>query len=425
VGTGQADGKDLPLRPQGVARGQEGPLEHPLQPGQDHLKACNLFVRIPSVVQVCRKVSGKSPAFKIYVPLPPASIPGKGNIIMLNDLKGLEDLCYSVNDLAMFVPEVDLEGVDIVKKWHDDTKSRVTDLDEATAWLLQYVLDRGNEQVDVEVYGPATDSGKQEQEALVQEQGTQVHGREEARRGAGGTQVRTVAQESAFTMVYVEPVAEEEQSVSAATLSGAAQAASHPNVAHFTDTLARMGYLQDFQNGVYLLLDPLGTELMGRRNKVAKHTKSKADAEKAMLILCREGKMEFLNNGLFRIPHFEEDKKPSGQDKASLGSSEHQPLKKKAKKVQAKPKVRKSIKSKPAKSANLYDAENPNLRALLAGLPATQVANRETGVHKAPRIDNLVRTLLVSLTERYCLSFYWIMVLSQSSQVGQVLVRWD
>jgi hypothetical protein len=36
----------------------------------------------------------------------------------------------------------------------------------------------------------------------------------------------------------------------------------------------------------------------------------------------------------------------------------------------------------------LYNAENPNLRALLAGLPATQVANRETGVHKAPRIDN-------------------------------------
>jgi hypothetical protein len=55
--------------------------------------------------------------------------------------------------------------------------------------------------------------------------------------------------------------------------------------------------------------------------------------------------------------------------------------------VQAKPKVRKSVKLEPAKSANLYDAENPNLRALLAGLPATQVANRETGVHKAPRID--------------------------------------
>jgi hypothetical protein len=98
--------------------------------------------------------------------------------------------------------------------------------------------------------------------------------------------------------------------------------------------------------------------------------------------------MELLNNGLFRIPHFEEDEKPSGQDKASSGSLEHQPLKKKAKKVQAKPKVRKSVTSEPAKSANLYDAENLNLRALLAGLPATQVANWETGVHKAPRIDN-------------------------------------
>jgi hypothetical protein len=314
-------------------------------------KRATLFVRIPSVVQVCCKVSGKSPAFEIYVPLPPARTPGKGNIIMLNSLKGLEDLCYYVSDLAMFVPEANLEGVDIVKKWHDDTKSRVTDLDEATTRLAQYVIERGNEQVDVNVYGPATDSGKQEQEALVQEQGTHVQGREEACRGAGGTQVRTVAQESAFTMAHVEPVAEEKQSVSAATLSGAAQTASHPNVAHFTDTLVRMGYLQDFQNGVYLLSNPLGTELMGQRNKVAKHIKSKADAEEAMLVLCREGKMEFVNNGLFRIPHFEEDEKPLGQDKASSGSSEHQPLKKKAKKVQAKPKVRKSVQSEPCHAA--------------------------------------------------------------------------
>jgi hypothetical protein len=303
-----------------------------------------LYVRIPSVVQVCRKVSGKSPAFEIYVPLPLAKTPGKGNIIMLNSVKGLKDLCYSVGNLAMFVPEADLEGVKIMKKWHDDTKSRVTDLDETTARLAQYVIERGDEQVDVDVYGPATDSGKQEQEALVREQGTQVQGQEEARKGAGGTRVRTVAQESAFTMAHVEPVAEEEQSVSAATLSGATQAATHPNVVHFTDTLVRMGCLQDFQNGVYLLSDPLGTELMGQRNKVAKHIKSKADAEEAMLVLCWEGKVEFLNNGLFRIPHFEEDEKPSGRDKASSGSLEHQLLKKKAKKVQAKPKVRKSVK---------------------------------------------------------------------------------
>jgi hypothetical protein len=301
---------------------------------------------------------------------------------MLNSLKGLEELCYAVGDLAMFLPEADLEGVDIVKKWHDDTKSRVTYLDEATARLAQYVEERGDEMVDVDVYGPDTDSGRQEQE--VQQQ-------EEAQRRASRTRVRIVAQDGAFTMAHVvskELAPDEEPGVSAPTLSGAAQAASHPYVTHFTDTLVRMGYLQDFQKGVYLLSDPLGTELMGRRNKVAKHIKSKADAEKAILVLCREGKMELVNNGLFRIPHFEEDKKPSGQDKASSGASDHQPLKKKAKKVQAKPKVRKSVSSEPAKSANLYDAKNPNLRALLAGLPATQVANRETGVHKAPRINN-------------------------------------
>jgi hypothetical protein len=62
--------------------------------------------------------------------------------------------------------------------------------------------------------------------------------------------------------------------------------------------------------------------------------------------------------------------------------------KKKPKPSQTKPKVRKYVNSEPARSANLYDAESPKLRALLAGLPASQVENRETGVHKAPRIDN-------------------------------------
>jgi hypothetical protein len=139
------------------------------------------------------------------------------------------------------------------------------------------------------------------------------------------TQVWTVAQESAFIMAHVELAPEEEQRVSAATLFGAAQAASHPNVKHFTDLLVRMGYLQDFQKGVYLLSDPLGTELMGRRNKVVKHIKSKAHGKEAMLVLYREGKIELVNNGLLRVPHFEEDKKPSGKDKASSGSSDINP----------------------------------------------------------------------------------------------------
>jgi hypothetical protein len=103
-------------------------------------KRATLYMRILSVVQVCRKVSGKSPAFEIYVSHPPAKTPGKGNIIMLNSLKGLEDLCYSVGDLAtgMFVPEADLEDVDIVKKWHRVTVGRVN-----TARLLDMCGNHG------------------------------------------------------------------------------------------------------------------------------------------------------------------------------------------------------------------------------------------------------------------------------------------
>jgi hypothetical protein len=43
--------------------------------------------------------------------------------------------------------------------------THATHLDEATARLSQYVEERDDEEVDVDVYGPATDFGKQEQEA--------------------------------------------------------------------------------------------------------------------------------------------------------------------------------------------------------------------------------------------------------------------
>jgi hypothetical protein len=55
--------------PEGVARGICGNWARTI-----HRRA-TLFVRISSVVQVCRKVCGKSPAFEIYVPLPPAKTP--------------------------------------------------------------------------------------------------------------------------------------------------------------------------------------------------------------------------------------------------------------------------------------------------------------------------------------------------------------
>jgi hypothetical protein len=125
-----------------------------------------------------------------------------------------------------------LQGVDIVKKWHDDPKSPVTTLKEAADRLLAYVDSCGDEQPNVDVYGAATEAAAREQE-------------EERRRQAERVQVRAVEQGSAFDMAHMELAPEEEPSVSAPTLSGAAQAASHPNVTHLTDTLVRMGYLED------------------------------------------------------------------------------------------------------------------------------------------------------------------------------------
>jgi hypothetical protein len=104
-----------------------------------------------------------------------------------------------------------------------------------------------------------------------------------------------------------EPPSEEERremSVSAPALSGREQAAAHPSVDHITNTLVRIGYLEDFRKGVFLLRDPLGDKAVGRRNKVAKHIKGSANAEEAMLVLCREGKMELVGNNLFRVLHF-------------------------------------------------------------------------------------------------------------------------
>jgi hypothetical protein len=202
-----------------------------------------MWLRIPSVVQLCRKVTGKSQAYEIYVPLPPDG--DKGTILQLSSMSKLEDLCYNVGDMSMFMPEDDLEGVDIVKKWHDDPKSRVTDLKEAAERLLAYVDSRGDEQPNIDVYGVATEAAQREQE-------------EERKRQADRVQVRTVEQDSAFTMAHVELAPEEEPSVSAPTLSGAAQAASHPNVTHLTDTVGPYGLFGRPSEGCILAVRPVG-----------------------------------------------------------------------------------------------------------------------------------------------------------------------
>lgn len=73
------------------------------------------------MVQDCRKASGKSAAYDIYVSLPPDG--EKRTILHLNSMAKLEILCYTVGDMAVFMPETDLQDVDIVKKWHDDVPS--------------------------------------------------------------------------------------------------------------------------------------------------------------------------------------------------------------------------------------------------------------------------------------------------------------
>jgi hypothetical protein len=59
-------------------------------------------------------------------------------------------------------------------------------------------------------------------------------------------------------MAHVELAPEEEQSVSAATLSCAAQAASHPNVTHFTDTLGPYGIFARLSEGCVFAVRPVG-----------------------------------------------------------------------------------------------------------------------------------------------------------------------
>jgi hypothetical protein len=247
------------------------------------------YLCIPPVVQVCRKVSATgTQSFEIYVPIPkdPAA-DKKGWIINLNSKAKLQDLVYNVGDMAMFMAAAEFGDVNLVKEWHSNTESRVHDLDKAVKRLDYYVMSRGDQEPahTVDVYGPASEAAVREQEARDAER---------ERKMAERVQLKTVRATSAFDIAHVQlkdPGSEEETDVSVPALTGAARAAAHPSVSHITETLLRMGYLEDLHEGVYLLSDPLGNEVMGRRNKVARHIKSKDDAEEAMMVLCWEGRL--------------------------------------------------------------------------------------------------------------------------------------
>jgi hypothetical protein len=374
-----------------------------------YMKQGPLWVRVPPVVKTCRKVyggtatSGKIQAFELYVPLP------GGRVHKCPCMKAMWDLCYSVGTSAMFATASAAEWIDLARLWQNKPKARISDSKVAIALLDRAFQDAETHPVDifktaeeVTVTTPSPSRSPTPTPRLTPVRTPIAQSQAEAQRAAATViptpavrpvRERRVGVNPEFPTAYTveEPPSEEERrgmSVSFPALSGPEHTAAHPSVDHITDTLVRMGYLEDFGKGVFLLRDPLGIEVVGRRNKVAKHIKSRADAEEAMLVLCREGKMELVGINLFQVLHFEEDKEPAGRVRSSPDTADSQPPKKKPKQAQAKPKVRKSVKSEPAQSANLYDANNPKLRALLAGLPASQVGNRETGLQKAPRIDN-------------------------------------
>jgi hypothetical protein len=347
--------------------------------------------------------SAKIQAFELYVPLP------GGRVHKCPSMKTMWDLCYSVGTSAMFATASAAEQIDLARLWQNKPKARVSDFKVAIA-----LLDRASQDAEtpsVDIFGTAEEvtvtTPSPSRSPTPTPRPTPVRTpvaqpQAEARRAAPAViptpavrpaRERRVGDNPDFPTAYtIEKSPSEEErrgmSVSIPALSGPKHAAAHPSVDHITDTLVRMGYLEDLRKGVFKLRDPLGDEAVGRRNKVAKHIKSRADAKEAMLVLCREGKMELVGNNLFRVLHFGEDEEPAGRVRYSPDTADSQPPKKKPKQTQAQPKVRKSVKSEAAQSANLYDANNPKLRALLAGLPASQVGNRKTGVHKAPRIDN-------------------------------------
>jgi hypothetical protein len=223
-----------------------------------------LWVRIPPVVEVCRRVSGtetrKSEAYEIYVPLP------GDKVFRLNNMKGLWDLCYAVGTRGMFLDEGDVGG-DLVRQWHKQPKTEVKDTAEALTLLDKWAREHPSDAMDD--YGPAVASPTTGAGAAESSQATARTIETGQERPVRVTPAAYFVKEPSSS--GSEPRRDQSESVSVPESPGAAQAASHPSVKHITDTLVRMGYLDDLHNDVFLLRDPLGNEVMGRRNKVAKH----------------------------------------------------------------------------------------------------------------------------------------------------------
>jgi hypothetical protein len=222
----------------------------------------------------------------------------------------------------MFATTSAAEQIDLARLWQNKPEARVADSKVAIALLDQASQNAKTppadifgtaEEVAVTIPSPSRLPTAPPRPTPVRTPAAQTQA--QARRAAAAvistpavrpSRERRVGVNPEFPTAYTveEPPSEEERrgmNVSVPALSGPEHAAAHPSVDHNTDTLVRMGYLEDFRKGVFPLRDPLGDEAVGRRNKVAKHIKSRANAEEAMLVLCQEGKMELVGNILFQV----------------------------------------------------------------------------------------------------------------------------
>jgi hypothetical protein len=111
-----------------------------------------LWVRIPQVVETCRKVYGgtatsaKIQAFELYVPSP------GGRVHKCPSMKAMWDLCYAVGTSAMFAAAEAAERIDLTRLWQNRPKARVADSKKAIALLDQAA--QGAETPPMDIFGP-------------------------------------------------------------------------------------------------------------------------------------------------------------------------------------------------------------------------------------------------------------------------------
>jgi hypothetical protein len=182
-------------------------------------------------------------------------------------MKAMWDLCYAVGTSAMFTAAEAAKRGDLARLRQNKPRARDADTKKAVALLDQAA--QGAETLSVDIFGPvghvtATPLPSPSRSPAptptpVRTPAPQSHA--EARRGAAAViptpsvrpmQDRRVSVNPEFPTAYTvqDPPSEVEGgetsvSVSVPALSDLEHAAAHPSVTHITDTLVRMGYLDD------------------------------------------------------------------------------------------------------------------------------------------------------------------------------------